>query len=90
VSSKSGCESESTEKLLKNTLLIPRLTSGNSSPVSLAGDFGYLFLTSYAGDSEVGGELTCVWESLSQDIASYPQVLLLILNSERIPCYYGD
>lgn len=52
------------------------LASWNSSPLSLAVAFGSVLLTSYAGDSDVRGQLTCVWKSLSQDIAP-AQVLLV-------------
>lgn len=53
--SKSPCESKSTEKLLKNTLLVFGLTSENSVSVILIRGIESIFLTNYVGNYVVKG-----------------------------------
>lgn len=53
--SKSPCESESSEELLKITLLVFGLTSENSVPVILIRDIESIFLTNYVGNYDVKG-----------------------------------
>lgn len=69
VPSKPGCKLESTEMLLKNTLLILRPHFWKLFSTKSGYNFGSVILISSAGDSDVGGQLICVWESLFQDIS---------------------
>lgn len=77
VPSKSGYKSEATEKLLKNILLISGLTSSNSSPVSLAREFGSVFLTNCLWKQFWCGRLTdlCLGNTFPGHSSVYPNAI---------------